>query len=146
MNRVRRKSAVLAQIVPIESQKAVTGGDVLLHGWPLQTSRETQISQEKPYYRQFKLDVILPPSGRARNERVDMTLIEIIGGDPFSFHPSSQGCGDRSLLPQRAFSIASSAKVIKEVFYVILRQALYRSILERGCVHMVSPCPACVPA
>jgi hypothetical protein len=74
-----------------------------------------------------------------------MTRIEIIGSDPFSLHPSSQGCGDRSLLPQRAFSVASGAKAIEEVFEVILRQALYRSILERSCVHMVSPFPACVP-
>jgi hypothetical protein len=105
-----------------------------------------QIPQEKLYHCPFTIDVILSPSGRAHNERVDTTRIEIIGGDPSSFHPSGQGCGDRSLLPQRAFSIASSAKVIEEVFEVVLRQALYRSILDRGCVYMVSPCPAGVSA
>jgi hypothetical protein len=86
-----------------------------------------------------------PPSRRACDERGKVAVIQLIYGNLFPPHPSSESSGDRSFLAQRAFRVTGNAKILEEWFYVIVEQSLGRPVSEYGCRHVVLPCLANLP-
>jgi hypothetical protein len=53
-----------------------------------------------------------------------VTVIKVNRGDSFPFRPSGKSSSDGSLLAKRPLCVTSVAKVLKEGFYLIIKQAL----------------------
>ena len=52
-----------------------------------------------------------------------MTVVEVNGGDSFPFRPSGKSSSNGSLLAKRPLCVTSVAKVLKERFDLIIKQA-----------------------
>jgi hypothetical protein len=64
---------------------------------------------------------------------------EVNGGDSFPFRPSCKSSSNGSLLAKRPLCVTNIAKVLKEGFDLIIKQALLRPA-GAGCGHEASPC------
>ena len=58
-------------------------------------------------------------------ERVYVTVVEVNGRDSFPFHPSDKSSTNAPLLAKGSLCVTSVAKMLKEGFYLIIKQALH---------------------
>ena len=63
-------------------------------------------------------------------ERAYVTIVEVNRADSFPFHPSGKSSGNRSLFAKRSLCVTSIAKVLKEGFDLIFKQAPLCPLLE----------------
>ena len=143
VNRVLREAAVLAQIVLVLRKKAFSNREGLPLRQEWQPRPGPQVVNEEPHDRKFKLHVGLPFSRCACYERRYVVVAEIFRGDPFPFHPTGEGSGDRSFFAERAFGVTSVTKVFEERFDLIIKEVLGRYVSRCECCHMVAPYLAC---
>jgi hypothetical protein len=62
-----------------------------------------------------------------------VTVVEVNGGDSIPFRPSRKSSSNGPLLAKRPFCVTSVAKVLKEGFYLIVKQGLRPA--RAGCGH-----------
>ena len=92
----------------------------------------------------LELQTGLPHSMQSPYERVCERVVEVNGVDPFLFRPSGKSSRNGSLLAKRPLCVTSAAKVLKEWFYLIIKQALLCPA-GAGRGHEASPCDGMLP-
>jgi hypothetical protein len=67
-----------------------------------------------------------------------VTIVEVNGGDSFPFRPLGESSSNGSLFAERPLCVTSVAKVLKEGFDLMIKQALRPA--GASCGHEASPC------